>query len=89
LPGYRPQTRPADPAARALQRKKNALLETQFRKTAAGLCGKCAVPRPVFMQAAEGRSNWRVGRLDECGDLCHTILEDIAAQLAQRYDLEG
>jgi hypothetical protein len=102
LPGYRPQTRPADPAARALQRKKNAymrkkistdelhaLLETQFRKTAAGLCGKCAVPRPVFMQAAEGRSNWRVGRLDECGDLCHTILEDIAAQLAQRYDLGG
>jgi hypothetical protein len=66
----------------------HALLETEFRKTAAGLCGKCAVPKPVFIEAGGGRSNWRVGGLGECGDLCHTILEDIVVQFSERYELK-
>jgi hypothetical protein len=65
----------------------HALLEAEFRNTAAGLCRRCAVPRPVFLASASGGPNWRVGRLDECGDLCHTLLDDVVARLAGRYDL--
>lgn len=67
----------------------HALLERDFRETAAGLCGACSVPKPVFLAAPTGGSNWRIGSLEECSGLCHTILQDVATKLAQRYELKG
>jgi hypothetical protein len=67
--------------------KLHALLEEEFRATAAGLCRACSVPRPIFRESASGTSNWRVGALDECSGLCHSILSDVAARLAERYDI--
>jgi hypothetical protein len=67
----------------------HALLEAEFRKTAADLCRQCAVPRPVFMSVASAGANWRVGRLGECAGLCHTILDEIVERLADRYDLKA
>jgi hypothetical protein len=65
----------------------HALLEREFRKTAADLCRACSVPKPVFLASPTGRSNWRIGSLEECPGLCHTILEDVAAKLAEKYEL--
>ncbi len=68
------------------QDKLHALLEQEFRATAAGLCPSCSVPKPVFSASSAG-SNWRVGAIDECSGLCHSILIDVAASVAERYDL--
>jgi hypothetical protein len=65
------------------------LLENEFRKTAAGLCRACSVPKPVFLRTASGGSNWRIGSLAECSGLCHTILEEVAGKLAEKYDLKS
>lgn len=65
----------------------HALLEDEFRKTAADLCRGCSVPKPVFLAAPSGASNWRIGSLEECSGLCHTILQDVAQQLAEKFDL--
>jgi len=65
------------------------LLESEFRKTAADLCRACSVPKPVFLPTASGGSNWRVGSLEECSGLCHTILEEVAGKLAEKYDLKN
>jgi len=67
----------------------HALLETEFRKTAADLCRACSVPKPVFLASSTGGSNWRVGSLEECPGLCHTILMDVAAKLSEKYELKG
>jgi hypothetical protein len=66
----------------------HAFLEREFRGTAAGLCRKCAVPKPVFPRSASGASNWRIGAIEECDGLCHTILQDVAAKLAAQYSLK-
>jgi hypothetical protein len=66
-----------------------ALLEREFRNSAADLCLKCRVPKPVFISAASGRSNWRVASLDECGNLCHSIFQDVVEKVAEKYDLKS
>ena len=77
-----------------MQRKKittdelHAMLEREFRNSAADLCLKCRVPKPVFMATASGASNWRVAAMDECAGLCHTIFQDVVVKIASRYDLE-
>ena len=63
-------------------------LEREFRGSAADSCLACRVPMPFRIEGASGeRANWRVGAIDECSTLCHSILQDIAGRLAQRYDL--
>jgi hypothetical protein len=69
-------------------RELHALLEREFRDSAADLCLKCRVPKPVFVASATGASNWRVAAMDECGGLCHTIFQDVVEKVSQRYDLE-
>jgi hypothetical protein len=65
------------------------LLAREFRATAGDLCLKCAIPTPVFIEpASPGRANWRVASGAECSNLCHTILEDLAARLSQSYDIK-
>jgi len=64
----------------------HAWLEREFRATAAGLCNGCRVPMPVFREEL-GAPNWRLPAHPECPDLCHTVLEEIAARAAQRFDL--
>jgi hypothetical protein len=66
----------------------HALLEREFRNSAADLCLKCRVPKPVFMASASGASNWRVAAMDECGALCHTIFQDVVVKIAGQYDLK-
>jgi hypothetical protein len=64
------------------------LLTREFAKTAGDLCLKCRLPMPVFRASREG-PNWRLGALDECSTMCHSIVEDIAAKLAKEYDLRS
>jgi hypothetical protein len=66
----------------------HALLEREFRNSAADLCLKCRVPKPIFMASASGASNWRVAAMDECGALCHTIFQDVVVKIAGQYDLK-
>src|SRR3982074_1067558 len=77
-----------------MQRKKVAaaelhdILTREFRKTAGDLCLKCRIPQPVFRApGAAGGANWRVGGIDECSALCHTILEELVASLSDKYDI--
>ena len=65
------------------------ILTLEFRETAGDSCLKCRIPMPAFFErgAASGR-NWRIGGIDACSSLCHTILEDLAAKLAGEYELK-
>lgn len=64
------------------------LLADGFRKTAGDLCLRCTIPMPAYREPGEGGGpNWRIGNTAECSSLCHTILEDLVAELAQRYDI--
>jgi hypothetical protein len=67
----------------------HALLEREFRNSAADLCLKCRVPKPVFMASAGGASNWRVATMDECAVLCHTIFQDVVEKVSAQYDLKA
>jgi hypothetical protein len=62
------------------------LLVREFAKTAGDLCLKCRLPMPVLRESRQG-PNWRLGSLDECSTMCHTIVADIAAKLGENYDL--
>ena len=62
------------------------LLSREYAKTAGDLCLRCRLPMPVFRESASG-ANWRLGAMDECHALCHTIAQDVAVRLAQRYQL--
>jgi hypothetical protein len=64
----------------------HALLEREFRDSAADSCLKCRVPKPVFIDAKSG-ANWRVATLDECGTMCHSIFQDIVDKASAQYDL--
>lgn len=63
------------------------LLTREFRKTAGDTCLGCRIPLPSYFAGARTGPNWRIGAFDECSTLCHTILEDVAAKVAARYDL--
>lgn len=64
------------------------LLAAQFRKTAGDSCLKCSIPMPTYRAPGEGAGpNWRIGNTAECSSLCHTILEDLVAELSSRYDI--
>ena len=63
------------------------LLVREFRKTAGDSCLGCRIPMPAYFAGARHGPNWRIGAFDECSTLCHTILEDVAAKVAARYDL--
>ena len=63
------------------------IVERELARTAAGLCGACRVPRPVFLAAKGDGPNWRVPGLEECPALCHTILQDVVQVLGTRYRL--
>ena len=63
------------------------LLAREFAKTAGDLCLACRIPMPVFRRSSSG-PNWRLGAMEECNSLCHSLVEDIAAKLAARYDLK-
>lgn len=62
------------------------LLARELGKTTADLCSACSVPMPVFRESGAG-PNWRLPAVPECNALCHTILLDIADQLARDYEI--
>lgn len=64
----------------------HAWLEREFRATAADLCGRCRVPMPVLREGVAA-PNWRLPARPECPALCHTLLEEVAARAAARFDL--
>ena len=68
--------------------KLHDLLVREFRKTAGDHCLRCRIPLPSYFAGARDGPNWRVGSLAECDTLCHTILQDVAAGLAERYELQ-
>jgi hypothetical protein len=68
--------------------KLHDMLSAEFRKTAGDMCLKCAIPMPAYREPGQGAGpNWRIGGTAECSSLCHTILEDLVAELAARYDI--
>lgn len=62
-------------------------LTREFRNTAGDQCLRCRIPMPAYFAGSKG-ANWRVGALDECSTLCHSILEDLVGRLSERYELE-
>ena len=62
------------------------LLTREFARTAGDLCLRCRIPKPVFRET-RGGPNWRLGAMDECNTLCHSLVQDIAAKLGENYDL--
>ena len=64
------------------------LLTREFRKTAGDHCLRCSIPMPSYFAGSRG-ANWRVGALDECSTLCHSIVEDLVQKLSERYDLRA
>jgi hypothetical protein len=64
------------------------ILEREFRRTAGELCPKCRIPMPAYLDpGSRGGPNWRIGSAGECANLCHTLLEDLVAAMAAKYDL--
>ncbi|HET7730147.1 MAG TPA: hypothetical protein VFK48_08955 [Usitatibacter sp.] len=63
------------------------LMTREFRKSAGDLCLKCRLPMPTYFAGSSEGPNWRIGTLDECSTMCHTIVEDLVAKLAQAYEL--
>lgn len=63
------------------------LLVREFRDTAGDSCLGCRIPMPAYFAGARDGPNWRIGTFEECSSLCHTILEDVTAKVAARYDL--
>ena len=64
------------------------LLIREFAKTAGDLCLKCRIPMPVFRESRSG-PNWRLGAMDECNSLCHSLVQDIAGKVGENYELKG
>jgi hypothetical protein len=64
------------------------LLTREFRKTAGDQCLRCSIPMPAYFAGSRG-ANWRVGALDECPTLCHSILEELVGKLSERYELRS
>ena len=67
--------------------KLHDLITRKFRKTAGDNCLRCRVPMPTYFAGARDGPNWRVGSFEECGTLCHTILQDVVEKVAGTYDL--
>ena len=67
--------------------KLHALLVEEYARTAGDLCTACRLPLPSYFAAAKEGPNWRLPPMEECNALCHTIAADVAARMAQRYDL--
>ena len=66
------------------------ILAREFRGSAGDSCLKCGIPMPVYLRGGtKGASNWRIGAIDECSTLCHSILEEIAASAAAMYELKA
>jgi hypothetical protein len=64
------------------------ILEREFARTAGDLCLKCRIPMPAYLDpGSRGGPNWRVASAGECANLCHTLLEDLVATIASKYDL--
>ena len=68
-------------------RELHDLLAREFRNTAGDSCLGCRIPMPRYFAGAREGANWRIGAFEECSSLCHTILQDVTAKVAARYDL--
>ena len=66
----------------------HARLQEDFAKQAAAHCIGCRVPMPTYFAGAREGPNWRLPALGECGSLCHTLVEELVARYADRYDIE-
>ena len=81
-------------ASRSGMRKKvdvselHDLITREFAKTVGDSCLRCRIPKPVFRHSATG-PNWRLGAVEECDSLCHSLIADIAAKLGENYQLES
>jgi hypothetical protein len=66
----------------------HARLQEEFSRKAADVCGACRLPMPRYFAGAREGANWRLPPLGECASLCHTILDELVARYAARFDLE-
>jgi hypothetical protein len=66
----------------------HARLQEAFSRKAGSLCGACRLPLPRYFAGARDGPNWRLPPLEECSSLCHTLVDEIVAHHAARYELE-
>jgi len=66
----------------------HALLQEDFSAKAGALCAACRLPLPTYFAGAREGPNWRLPPLGECSSLCHTLVDELVARYAERYDLE-
>ena len=67
----------------------HARLQEEFSRKAADVCGACRLPLPTYFAGARDGANWRLPPLGECSSLCHTIVEELVARYAERFELEA
>lgn len=73
---------------RIAPRELHARLQEEFSRQAGEACGACRLPMPQYFAGARDGPNWRLPPLGECASLCHTIVDELVARYAARFDLE-
>jgi hypothetical protein len=67
----------------------HALLQEEFTAKAGALCAACRLPLPTYFAGARDGPNWRLPPLGECTSLCHTLVDELVARYAKRYDIDA
>ena len=66
----------------------HAMLQEEFSRKAGALCVACRLPKPIWFAGAREGPNWRLPALGECSSLCHTLVDELVASYAARYEIE-
>ena len=65
----------------------HALMQAEFARRAGEHCVGCRLPLPTYFAGARDGPNWRMPPLPECASLCHTLVDEVVAAYAERYEI--
>jgi hypothetical protein len=63
------------------------MLDREFRRRRPAGCERCEVTPPLPVRKPDGAANWELLPPPECPEACHHVLDEVACELARRYDL--
>lgn len=63
------------------------MLDREFRRRRPAGCERCEVMPPLPVPKPVGAANWELLPPPECPEACHHVLDEVASELARRYDL--
>lgn len=69
--------------------KLGAILQIEYRTIRSANHPQCTISGPHWREPADPtQSNWAIDAPRECPDGCHHVINQVAAELATRYQLE-